>query len=79
MEQVSEEARNIREAERKLRPLPGWQDPCSSLIILLDPDYLSVFTDERDPRHIPLNCRMEAATEPIGCTVSGRLPGSLDQ
>jgi hypothetical protein len=47
-------------------------------MILLDTDDLSVFTDERDPRHMPLNRRMEAATEPIGCTVSGRWPGTLD-
>jgi tRNA(fMet)-specific endonuclease VapC len=38
-------------------------------MILLDTDHLSVFTDERDPRHGLLNRRMEAAAEPIACTV----------
>ncbi len=38
-------------------------------MILLDTDHLSVFTDERDPRHVLLNMRMEAATEPIACTI----------
>lgn len=38
-------------------------------MILLDSDHFSVFTDERDPRHMALQERMEAATEPIACTV----------
>jgi tRNA(fMet)-specific endonuclease VapC len=38
-------------------------------MILLDTDHLSVFTDERDPRHSMLNERMEAATEQIACTI----------
>jgi tRNA(fMet)-specific endonuclease VapC len=38
-------------------------------MILLDTDHLSVFTDERDPRHELLNRRMEAAAEPVACTV----------
>jgi len=38
-------------------------------MILLDTDHLSVFTDERDPRHEPLHKRMASATEPIACTV----------
>jgi tRNA(fMet)-specific endonuclease VapC len=38
-------------------------------MILLDTDHLSVFTDERDPRHDPLNKRMEAATEQVACTI----------
>ncbi len=38
-------------------------------MILLDTDHLSVFTDERDSRHALLNARMEAATEPIACTI----------
>ena len=38
-------------------------------MILLDTDHLSIFTDEREPRHVPLNARMEAATEPIACTI----------
>jgi tRNA(fMet)-specific endonuclease VapC len=38
-------------------------------MILLDTDHLSVFTDERDPRHRLLNTRMEAATEPVACTI----------
>src|SRR5438876_820491 len=38
-------------------------------MILLDTNHLSVFTDERDPRHGPLNKRMEAATEPVACTI----------
>ncbi len=38
-------------------------------MILFDTDHLSVFTDERDPRHELLNGRMEAAAEPVACTV----------
>lgn len=38
-------------------------------MILLDTDHLSVFMDERDPRHELLNARMEAANEPIACTI----------
>jgi predicted nucleic acid-binding protein len=38
-------------------------------MILLDTDHLSVFTDERDPRHERLHKRMEAATEPVACTM----------
>ena len=38
-------------------------------MILLDTDHLSVFTDERDPRHGLLNRRMEAAAEPVACTI----------
>jgi len=38
-------------------------------MILLDTDHPSVFTDERDPRHWLLNRRMEAATEPVACTI----------
>jgi tRNA(fMet)-specific endonuclease VapC len=38
-------------------------------MILLDTDHLSVFTDERDPRHELLNARMEAAAEQVACTV----------
>jgi tRNA(fMet)-specific endonuclease VapC len=38
-------------------------------MILFDSDHLSVFTDERDSRHEALNARMEAATEPITCTI----------
>ncbi len=38
-------------------------------MILLDTDHLSVFTDERDPRHELLNSRMEAAAEQIACTI----------
>jgi len=38
-------------------------------MILLDTDHFSVFTDERDARHELLNTRMEAATEPIACTI----------
>ncbi len=38
-------------------------------MILLDTDHLSVFTDERDPRHGSLNTRMEAAPEQIACTI----------
>jgi len=37
--------------------------------MLLDTDHLSVFTDERDPRHELLNSRMEAATEQVACTI----------
>ena len=38
-------------------------------MILLDTDHLSVFTDERDPRHGLLNGRMEAAAEQVACTI----------
>jgi tRNA(fMet)-specific endonuclease VapC len=38
-------------------------------MILLDTDHLSVFTDERDPRHGPLNERLEAAGEQVACTI----------
>ena len=38
-------------------------------MILLDTDHLSVFTDERDPRHMLLNTRMETAADQIGCTI----------
>ena len=38
-------------------------------MILLDTDHLSVFTDERDPRHGLLHSRMQAATEPVACTI----------
>jgi tRNA(fMet)-specific endonuclease VapC len=38
-------------------------------MILLDTDQFSVFTDLRDPRHEPLNARMEAAAEQIACTI----------
>jgi hypothetical protein len=38
-------------------------------MILLDTDHLSVFTDERDLRHGALNDRMEAAAEPVACTI----------
>jgi len=40
-------------------------------MILLDTDHLSVFTDERDPRHGRLHSRMEAATEPVTCSIVG--------
>jgi tRNA(fMet)-specific endonuclease VapC len=38
-------------------------------MILLDTDHFSVFMDERDTRHSLLHSRMEAATEPIACTI----------
>jgi len=38
-------------------------------MILLDTDHLSVFTDARDPRHELLNRRLEAAAEPVACTI----------
>jgi tRNA(fMet)-specific endonuclease VapC len=38
-------------------------------VILLDTDHLSVFTDERDPRHGLLNSRMEAAAQQVACTI----------
>jgi tRNA(fMet)-specific endonuclease VapC len=38
-------------------------------MILLDTDHLSVFTNERDPRHAELNRRMEAADDNIACTI----------
>jgi hypothetical protein len=40
-------------------------------MILLDTDHLSIFTDERDPRHELLNTRMEATAEPVACTICG--------
>jgi len=38
-------------------------------MILLDTDHLSVFLDERDARHELLNARLEAATEPVACSI----------
>ncbi len=38
-------------------------------MILLDTDHISVFTDQRDPRHEQLNSRMEAAAAPVACAV----------
>ena len=38
-------------------------------MILLDTDHLSVFTDERDPRHSLLNSRLKAAAEHVACTI----------
>jgi tRNA(fMet)-specific endonuclease VapC len=38
-------------------------------MILLDTDHLSVFTDERDPRHGLLKNRLEVAAEQVACTV----------
>jgi tRNA(fMet)-specific endonuclease VapC len=38
-------------------------------MILLDTDHFSVFTDERDPRHGRLHARLEAAAEPVACTI----------
>jgi tRNA(fMet)-specific endonuclease VapC len=38
-------------------------------MILLDTDHFSVFCDERDARHDLLNERMEAAAEPIACSI----------
>ncbi len=38
-------------------------------MILLDTDHLSVFSDERDPRHVPLNNRLEAAVEQVACSI----------
>jgi tRNA(fMet)-specific endonuclease VapC len=38
-------------------------------MILLDTDHLSVFTDERDARHSSLNTRLQAAAEPVACTI----------
>jgi tRNA(fMet)-specific endonuclease VapC len=38
-------------------------------MILLDTDHLSVFMDERNARHGPLNSRMEAAAEQVACTI----------
>jgi tRNA(fMet)-specific endonuclease VapC len=38
-------------------------------MILLDTDHFSVFTDEREARHALLNRRLEAATEPIACSI----------
>jgi tRNA(fMet)-specific endonuclease VapC len=38
-------------------------------MILLDTDHLSVFTDERDPRHESLNTRMQAAAEEVTCSI----------
>jgi tRNA(fMet)-specific endonuclease VapC len=38
-------------------------------MILLDTDHLSVFLDERDPRHSLLNARMAASDDQIACTI----------
>jgi tRNA(fMet)-specific endonuclease VapC len=38
-------------------------------MILLDTDHLSVLTDARDPRHELLSRRLEAAEQPVACTI----------
>jgi tRNA(fMet)-specific endonuclease VapC len=38
-------------------------------VILLDTDHLSVFTDERDPRHSLLNARLELAAQQVACSI----------
>jgi tRNA(fMet)-specific endonuclease VapC len=38
-------------------------------MILLDTDHLTVFLDERDARHKALTARLEAATEPVACSI----------
>jgi hypothetical protein len=38
-------------------------------MIQLDTDHLSVFTDERGPRHGLLNRRLEPAAEQVACTI----------
>lgn len=38
-------------------------------MILLDSDHLSVFTDDRDSRNLSLSARLEAANEPVACTI----------
>src|SRR6266446_6802323 len=38
-------------------------------MILLDTDHLSVFTDERDPRHGSLYTRLESAAEQVACSI----------
>jgi predicted nucleic acid-binding protein len=38
-------------------------------MILLDTDHLSVYLDEREPRHQLLNSRVEAASEEVACTI----------
>jgi len=39
------------------------------VVILLDTDHLSVFTDNRDSRHALLNSRMEATAEQVASTI----------
>ena len=39
-------------------------------MILLVTDHLSVFTDERDPRHGRLNRRTETAADQVACTIA---------
>lgn len=38
-------------------------------MILLDTDHLSVFLDERDPRHRLLDARLDAAAEQVACSI----------
>lgn len=38
-------------------------------MILFDTDHLSVFMDERDSRHDPLNRRIETAVDQIACSI----------
>jgi hypothetical protein len=38
-------------------------------MILLDTDHLSIFLDDRDPRHGLLTRRMESAAEQVACTI----------
>jgi predicted nucleic acid-binding protein len=38
-------------------------------MILIDTDHISVYTDERDSRHVALNKRMEVAAEEVACTI----------
>lgn len=38
-------------------------------MILFDTDHLSVFLDERNGWHATLNMRVEAAAEPVACTI----------
>src|SRR5207244_2155394 len=48
-------------------PYPEREKTPNPFMILLDTDHLSVFTDERDPRHELLHRRMEAAAEQVAC------------
>src|SRR5262245_12208858 len=57
-------------------PGSGREEAAGRLMILLDTDHFSVFTDERDPRHERLRTRMEAAAELVACTIVSVGPGT---
>ncbi len=69
MRQVFEEGRKAARIAKKGGQAFNPKETASPSMILLDTDHLSVFMDERDARHGPLNTRMEAATERVARTI----------